>query len=392
MKCGKVDNRKLKIVHCLQDMNVGGAQTLVKEYCEFMDRDRFDISIVCISDCDSPYDKYLREMGIKVFYLNNIVDNNIRCPKFLKRLIRVLARPYIFEDILVQEKPDVIHGHIYMNRLIYRVSKVINAQYYYTVHTDPVRLWYGNKIANKERKATKKLIHNNMQLIVLHNEMRIKVNEIFSIESARIIKNGVNVRKISNAVSKNVLRKEYGILDDNKVIIHIGRFHKVKNHEFLLRIFNEMVKKDEDYKLWLVGDGELRSQIEKKVYDFHLENKVIFWGIRTDTDKLLQMSDMMIFPSFTEGVSLTLIEAQVAKIPIVMSDTINSENIISNIVVAKSLDEGEVKWAEEAMELINRKGNVIYDKLDDWNIENIVKELENVYLRNYRHIKLKQGK
>ena len=89
-------------------------------------------------------------------------------------------------------------------------------------------------------------------------------------EKSSVIKNGININNYKYDKSKSeLIRKELGI-DDKRVIGHVGRFDKVKNHLFLIDVFGEIIKKNRGYILLLVGDGGMRSAIEKRIHELQL--------------------------------------------------------------------------------------------------------------------------
>jgi glycosyltransferase involved in cell wall biosynthesis len=127
----------------------------------------------------------------------------------------------------------------------------------------------------------------------------------------------------------------------------VGRFNTVKNHDFLIDIFAECVRKKENIRLLLVGDGEEKQKIEEKVKQMGLEKKVIFTGVRSDVERLMQIMNVFVFPSFYEGLPVTMVEAQAAGLPCVISDHVSEECIITeNLVTEVSLDEKPEKWAD----------------------------------------------
>ena len=75
----------------------------------------------------------------------------------------------------------------------------------------------------------------------------------------------------------------------------------------------------------LVGDGPLRNEIEQKAKELHIENEVLFLGIRSDINRLLQAFDVFVFPSLHEGLPVSLIEAQGSGLPCIISDQISKE-------------------------------------------------------------------
>lgn len=166
-----------------------------------------------------------------------------------------------------------------------------------------------------------------------------------------VINNAIDIAKNTyNLQTRQRVRKEWG-MDGMKVYAHVGIYFPVKNHLFLIRVFNEIQKRQENARLILIGEGEMRQDMEALVKELNLEDKVILTGVRYDVPDLLQMADVFCFPSIYEGLPLSVIEAQSAGLRCLISDVITKEVIVTDLVTQMSLDEGEKAWAEKALEL-----------------------------------------
>ena len=107
------------------------------------------------------------------------------------------------------------------------------------------------------------------------------------------------------------LRIELGI-EKKFVIGHVGRFYSQKNHKFLLEIFQAILKRRPESILILIGDGELKEEVEKEAVRKGIRNHIKFLGVRSDIDRIMQCLDAFVFPSLFEGLGIVLIEAQAA--------------------------------------------------------------------------------
>ena len=202
-----------------------------------------------------------------------------------------------------------------------------------------------------------------------------------------VLKNGIELNRfIFNQKVREEYRKKLGILN-KKVIGHIGHFSYQKNHEFLLDIFYEVHKQDNNYVLLLIGDGTLRKHIEEKVYLMGLENYVIFLGETTEIPQLLCAMDLLVFPSHFEGLPLTLIEAQASGLKCLISDVISTEVQVTDLIDFISIQLEARYWAEKVIYPIcigNRK--VMSDSYlnilrnNGYDIETNAEELTKFYL------------
>ena len=148
-------------------------------------------------------------------------------------------------------------------------------------------------------------------------------------------------------------RKELRLASSTLTICHIERFDKVKNHNFILDIFEKLLKKRPDAHLLLIGDGVLRKQTENKAKEKGILAQVRFLGVRRDVNELLQAADVLVFPSLFEGLGIAVVEAQCTGMPCIISDIIPNEVMITDLVEKVSLHESASIWAEK---LIRKSG------------------------------------
>ena len=161
-----------------------------------------------------------------------------------------------------------------------------------------------------------------------------------------VLNNAIDVLKyrFSETVRFQV-RRELSL--ENKLVIgHVGKFNKQKNHLFLLDVFREILKRNRDAKLLLVGDGELKENIENKISEQQLTNSVILVGMKTNVENYLQAMDVFVFPSLYEGMPLSVLEAQASGLECILSDSITKDVDITNKVIFMSLKKSAKDWSE----------------------------------------------
>ena len=169
----------------------------------------------------------------------------------------------------------------------------------------------------------------------------------------RFIKNGIEPERFRfDEKTRREVREELGV--GNKTVIgHVGRFMQQKNHSFLLEIFSIIHKKNPNTVLALCGEGRLEGEIRKKAAELGIADSVIFLGVRKDTNRIYQAYDMFLFPSLWEGLPLTGIEAQTAGLPVLMSDVITPETIVTDNVTTFSLSATAEQWADMTLEILS---------------------------------------
>ena len=168
-----------------------------------------------------------------------------------------------------------------------------------------------------------------------------------------LVANAIETDKYGFSESnRRKIREKLGISGDALVVGHVGRFQVQKNHEAILRIFHEIQRKEPAARLCLIGDGELKEQIQEQAKKAGVLDKIIFTGVCQDVERYLSAMDVFLFPSLFEGLPFTLLEAQANGLPCVISDQITGEAVLSRENVTMiSLSESPEKWAKAVFKM-----------------------------------------
>lgn len=183
-----------------------------------------------------------------------------------------------------------------------------------------------------------------------------------------------------NPKIRDDVRKELQ-LEDKLVVTHIGRTDIIqKNHPFLLRVFAEIKRQRENAVLMLIG-AKANKELTALCKELGIADSVMFLGVRRDVSSLLQGADVFVFPSTREGLPVSVVEAQASGLPVIMSDTVTNEVIVTDNAVMMSLDETPERWAKKALELssLQRKNNYEIMKSAGWNIYDCANLLVDYY-------------
>lgn len=210
---------------------------------------------------------------------------------------------------------------------------------------------------------------------------------LYSRRTFQVLKNGRDIEKYKfDPIERQRMRKKYGMKDE-LVIGHVGGFVEQKNHKFLISVFREVLKSRHDAKLFLVGDGVLRRDIENLVKD--IEGSVVFVGNTDHVSDYLQMMDVMLLPSLFEGLPLVVIEWQINGLPCLISNVVTEECVLGESSRIMSLTQDVAEWAKLLEKLythyVDRNQLSICnirqarEKGFDINVE--AKKLEEIYMR-----------
>lgn len=196
------------------------------------------------------------------------------------------------------------------------------------------------------------------------------------------IGNGIDTKRFSfNEDDRKETREALG-WNNYKIVGHIGRFIDQKNHQKLLSIFKCMLKKDKDFRLLLIGDGELRETIEKLIIDNGLSDYVTVIRHTDIPNKYLSAMDIMIMPSLFEGLCLVALEAQANGLPILLSDKQDIETVASKVAKMISLSLSDEIWANEAISMITegRKDTIQELKNKQMEYSNMLNRIEKLLI------------
>jgi len=287
---------KVRVLHVIPNFGPGGAERLLVNLLEEFDRERFQVAAVSLyPETGTILEREIREKGLEVYYFNKHKGPDLR-------MIRELW--HIFRDF----RPDVVHTHRYVLR--YTLLPAFFCHIPVQVHTV-------HNVAQKEVDRVGKFVHwlafrwAGVVPVSISQEVAVTVRNLYgkNIETP-VIYNGIPTGRFfaySNRKDEN----------NNIILLHVGRFSPQKNHKLLIEAFALVVKECSKLRLWLVGDGELKSDIEKLVVQKGLQSYVSFLGIRADVAELLGQCDIFVLPSDWEGVPLTILEAMAAGKPVI---------------------------------------------------------------------------
>lgn len=326
----------LRVLHAVVNMNRGGAETLIMNLYRNMDRSQVQFDFLTCKE--GMFDEEIKQLGGHVHRIPYVTDVGHR------GYINALRSFFT-----TNQQYQIIHSHMdKMSGFVLREAKRSGIPYR-IAHSHNTSSEGGALAKLYKWYAGKAILPSATHLLACSNAA---AHWLFERE-ATVLKNGIEYDKF--AFSEQVREEMRGELELHKdafVIGHVGRFAYQKNHSFLIEVFAQLLKVKHDSILILVGDGPLRSKMEQKVNELHIESKVKFLGIRSEIHHLLQAFDVFLFPSLHEGLPVTLIEAQGAGLPCIISDTITKEVDLGLDLVKRISLQNQNVWLEEINKII----------------------------------------
>lgn len=365
----------VRVLQVIGIMNRGGAETMIMNLYRNIDKTKIQFDFVENSLKRAAYDDEIEALGGKIY----------RCPHFNGK--NYFEYKKWWKDFFRNHKNEykIIHGHIGSTAAIY--LKIARKNGLFT-------------IAHSHSSGSDRSLYSKLYGVLSYNTRNI-ADYFFACSQAagvdrygqkvvhsnryKVLNNAIDTKLFTyNEETRQRIRNEFD-LKDSIVIGHIGRLVPVKNTQFLLSVFKEIKSQKPNTKLILVGGGELRETLEHQAKELGIFDDIIFTGVRSDVNNLLQAMDIFVFPSLFEGLPVTLVEAQTSGLPCVISDGVPDESILTkDLVTVMSLEQSSEKWAEH---ILTRLGKKRYSRVDEikakgYDISETAKWLEDFYIEH----------
>lgn len=368
----------IRVLHVVMKMNRGGIETWLMHMLRAINKKKVHCDFLVHSTVPGEFDAEIEVLGSKI----------LRCP--------VGGNPLLYTCNLVKllrKNPayDVIHSHVHhFSGWILFIAAVLGI---------PVRIAHSHSDtafvdanASFSRKIylrfMKKLINRYATIGLAVSE---KAADAIKGGSAcrlkwQVIYCGIDLAPFLSLPDKALLRQEIGIPASSIVLGHVGNFNLAKNHQFILRVAGKLIKLNPDSYLVLVGDGSLFDSVKESARLLGIDSNIRFLGTREDIPNILGMVDVFLFPSIFEGLSLAILEAQAAGLPVVISDSVTMEaDVVPGLLRWVSLSQPPAEWAQVCLEAYReRKDGAQQNSCEimsktSFDILNNICEIENLY-------------
>lgn len=311
--------KKLRILFVHATLEVGGAEELRLTILKYLDLNKFDVEICCISE-KGQIGEEIEKLGIKFHILNRSKRwFDFGTTVSLYRLLR--KRHY---DV-VQSSLSPANWHTLIACKFTNIPSVICEEHSYEER-------YNKKLGIVFRKFNRFFAKYCHYIIVPSNFVASKISdeEGIPIDKFKLIYNAIDPLKFEVKESKHMLRTGYNFPLENKVLIYVATLSKIKGHIYLLKAFEDIIRYYPDIKLVLVGDGPLKKELASYTRSRLIHHNVLFLGCRRDIPKLLKCSDIFISPTLVEGFGINLLEAMYMGLPCIASNVGGIPEIITH--------------------------------------------------------------
>lgn len=292
-----------RVLFLVNTLTSGGTERNVSMFCRNIDRTKF-LPEVWILRGGGELEQEVKASGIVV---KNLDRQSARSPIFACKTARQIAKADF----------DVVHAFLpaigvyaALARMIFRMSRPL----VYSMGAS------GIEVPNHfEEWLFKKFFSRRFDRSIVNSKSVAQYAEGmgFSPSSMTLIPNGHDFNRFTTPLDRNAIRASLGVESSQKLICCVGRFIDSKRLCDLVDAMKALVPNHSNLRAILIGDGPTKNEITEQIKKLNLEQHISLLGHRRDVPDLMRASDMFVFPSETEGLPNSIIEAGLAKLPIV---------------------------------------------------------------------------
>lgn len=353
----KPNTDKIRVLHLIQNLGVGGAEILLLQYIKSLKTDDYEHFVYSIGADEGPMRKMITSMGIPLAI--GPKRHSIRYPiQFATDLVNMVLALLKF---IKKHRIQIIHSHLgEANQLGVLAGKLSGVPIFPTIHNTNVFKYDQNrqKIITRLRQIVDKFIyHAADRVIAISEEIKAITQEELELDPSMIVvvKNGIIYNE--DSAPGFDFRDEIGAAKGDTILIGVGSLTYQKAFEVLIKASVELLKKNMNtYRVAIIGKGREQEALEALIRSCRLEKHVKLLGYRPNVLDYLRASDIFIMPSRYEGLSIAMIEAMACGMPIVASDAPGLSTYIEhqyNGLLFKLEDPADL--ADKIMRLIDQK-------------------------------------
>ena len=302
----------MRVLHVIDSLIQAGAEALVKDMVPRMRSAGVEVSVAVLKELDSPFEQELRENNIEFVHT---APGGIYSPTHVLSLRRHIHK---FDVIQTYLFPAQLFAPLAVMLAGSRVPLVLSEQ---TTHHRRKKKWL---------HPLERWMYSRYAAVACASDaIAASLREwIPSIDSKiTVIENGIDVQKFQHA--KPASRTSVGISNRNCILLYVASLQPRKDHINLLCAMAQI----SDADLVLVGDGELRAQLERLAETLGIARRVHFLGRRKDVAELLKTADIYVHPPAVEGFGIAAVEAMAAGKPIVATNVPGLAQVVGDAAI-----------------------------------------------------------
>lgn len=365
----------LRVAHVVGAMNRAGVETWLMNVARRTKPEDVELTFVVHSSTPSDYDEEIRALGHRIAVLPN-PHRPLRYVSGLYRLLRHTGTQF-----------DAVHSHVgHFSAVPLVVAWGARV---------PVRVAHSHSDSRSAQRAAGAVRRAYFAIAAATIRAVSTVGLASSEEACRslyrrdaspggpfqVLPTGIDLDPF--AVARGDLRAELGVDESTLILGHVARFTPVKNHGLLVAMAQQLAARQANVHLVFVGDGPLRTQVERNIEDAGASAIASFLGVREDIPALLSSFDLLLLPSHYEGVPIVLLEAQASGCPCLVSSRVGKAgDVVPELITRLDIEDAIADWVAIALSIASERprGSRASDSLarmraSDYSIEVTVERL-----------------
>lgn len=362
----KYKMRRIRVAMLATNLELNGISSVIMNYVRYLDLSKYNLTIIAGKSIEEKYRLECNDRGVNIIELPHRLDDT---KGYYYNLYKSLKKGNF--DIFH------VHGSSATLAIDLMIAKLAGIK---------LRIAHSHNTTTNNMKLHKILTPIFKVLYTKGFACGIAAGKwLFGNRDFVVIPNGFDVKKFMYSKKARDKFRENNNLENTIVLGHVGRFNRQKNHPFILKVFDELIKLNSKYRLLLVGNGPDFNKVQSLIEKSQNSDKIILYGETINPSDVYMAMDKFILPSLYEGLPVVLLEAQISGLPAIVSNVVTSEVKMTDNLIFESLKNSPKKWAksidslnttdEERRKFFSNNKNIIMN----YEVEKSVKILENEY-------------
>ena len=289
---------------------------------------------------------------------------------------------------------EIIHMHGYrslQNIVIHHYAKKYNIPYVLQAHGSVLPFFQKQRLKNIFDLFFGYSILRDASKVIASTKIEARQYKKMSVDKDKIeiVPNGIDLSEYDNLPKRGKFRKKYKIKDEEKMILYLGRIHKIKGIDLLVEAFSDLIRELKDVRLVIVGsDDGFLSMLKMQIDDLKIGDKILFTGLIPEKDKLRAYvdADVYVLPSVYETFPVTVLEACACGTPVIVTDRCGIANIVNDNNVGHVVEYNKDQLQDAIFKILTNVelrccfgegGKKLVREKFSWDI--VVEQLEQIY-------------
>lgn len=344
----------MKILHIIPNLKKGGAERIVIDIIRTLNQNAsYQVKLIL-------FENQIEYEVDDIMETIEIVPSTVQISLFKKPRLTISK----LQKTIDLFQPDIIHTHLFEAEIVSRSCTFPKAKWFTHSHDRMKSLNNLNLFAiTSKRDLTnyfeKKYLLKRYRKNCGNNFIAISEDILCFLKSA-LPKDLQSIHLLLNAIdTKRFVKPQNFSSSHDKSVCHlisIGRLDQNKNHQFLIDVVLDLKNKDVPVHLTIVGEGDERIDLQKKIAHLNLSNQISLEGLQEKVEMNLWNADVYIHSAITEGFGLTLVEAMAAGLPVISLNGGGNRNVVHNGENGFLIEKQEVNlFSNYVIELIHNK-------------------------------------